>query len=469
MNALKLAQWVVVGLLAWTASFALAQERVTGTAAYRERIALPPNAVFEAILEEVSRADAPTREIARTRIEGPGQPPIAFDIEYDAAKIDERLRYVVRARILVEERLLFASDTVHLVLTQGAPREVNIMMRKVSQRAQGPDEGGSFVGAHGLRLPATFKGDLPCADCEGIRHHLNLWPDQVFQLRRTYLGKNDSRDEIGRWRVDPERRALLLSGEAEPPLQFEILGPERLRQLDQEGAPILSDLPYELTRSSAVEPLEPRRGLRGGFVYLADAARFTECLTGRNYPVAMEGEYRRLEAAYLKARAVPGVPLVVRFEGHIAERPRMEGEGAEATVVVERFIEVRPDETCESARAQASLTNTYWRIVRLGDAVVTAADGRREPHLLLRVGEPRFVATVGCNQLVGGYEVSGEGLRFSAMASTRMACAPPLDEWEQQLGEVLARTTNWRIEGEALSLGDNEGRVLARLQAVYLR
>ena len=32
----------------------------------------------------------------------------------------------------------------------------------------------------GLRLPATFTGTLPCADCEGIYHHLDLWPDGVF-------------------------------------------------------------------------------------------------------------------------------------------------------------------------------------------------------------------------------------------------------------------------------------------------
>ncbi|TNC65377.1 copper resistance protein NlpE N-terminal domain-containing protein [Rubellimicrobium roseum] len=28
----------------------------------------------------------------------------------------------------------------------------------------------------GLRLPATFTGTLPCADCLGIRTHLDLWP-----------------------------------------------------------------------------------------------------------------------------------------------------------------------------------------------------------------------------------------------------------------------------------------------------
>lgn len=34
-------------------------QTITGTATYRERIALPANAVFEATLEDVSRADVP--------------------------------------------------------------------------------------------------------------------------------------------------------------------------------------------------------------------------------------------------------------------------------------------------------------------------------------------------------------------------------------------------------------------------
>ncbi len=49
---------------------------LSGTATYRERIALPPDAVFEATLEDVSKADARAVVIGRVRIEAPGNPPI---------------------------------------------------------------------------------------------------------------------------------------------------------------------------------------------------------------------------------------------------------------------------------------------------------------------------------------------------------------------------------------------------------
>jgi putative lipoprotein len=76
-------------------------QMVTGTATYRERMALPPGALFEAVIEDVSRADAPASTLATTRIMSPGNPPIAFTITYDPAKVLPDRRYVVRARIVV--------------------------------------------------------------------------------------------------------------------------------------------------------------------------------------------------------------------------------------------------------------------------------------------------------------------------------------------------------------------------------
>ena len=120
----------LVVLLTAIASTAMAQS-IEGTATYRERMALPPSAVFEAILEDVSRVDAAAETISRTRVTSPGNPPIKFAITYDPAKILADHRYVVRARILVDEKLLFSSDTATEVITRGSPTTVSIMLRRV--------------------------------------------------------------------------------------------------------------------------------------------------------------------------------------------------------------------------------------------------------------------------------------------------------------------------------------------------
>ncbi|TVR98818.1 MAG: META domain-containing protein [Rhodospirillales bacterium] len=328
---------------------------------------------------------------------------------------------------------------------------------------------GTTVGAHGLRLPATFQGDLPCADCPAIRHHLDLWPDQVWFLRREWVDRDLVRDEIGRWHVDPERRALILHGGAEAPLQFEVKGPDRLRQLDIEGGPIVSDLPYELVSDGTLTPIEPSLHLRGMMIYFADAARLTECLTGRSFPIAMEADFVALQRAYLEQREAPGAELMVSLEGALRMRPKMEGDGEERAVIVERFINVWPGERCERSMTDASLTNTYWRLVRLADTAVETIQGRREPHMLLRAAEDRFVATVGCNQMIGGFTLDGETIEFGQAAMTMMACPPPLDTLERTLTEALERTATWRINGNALELRDTDGNETALFQAVYLR
>ena len=106
------------------------QGTVQGTATYRERIALPPEAVFEATLEDVSKADAAAEVIGLARLEGPGNPPIRFEIRYDPARIHPSHRYVIRARVLVGGKLFFTTDQPYPVLTAGQGNEVEVLLRR---------------------------------------------------------------------------------------------------------------------------------------------------------------------------------------------------------------------------------------------------------------------------------------------------------------------------------------------------
>jgi putative lipoprotein len=114
-----------------TATVATAQS-IQGTATYRERMAMPANAVFEATLEDVSRTDAPAAIVAIERISSPGNPPIAFTITYDPDRIAPDHRYAVRGKILVDGALLFTSDTAVPVLTRASPPTVSLLLRRAS-------------------------------------------------------------------------------------------------------------------------------------------------------------------------------------------------------------------------------------------------------------------------------------------------------------------------------------------------
>ncbi len=202
--------------------------------------------------------------------------------------------------------------------------------------------------------------------------------------------------------------------------------------------------------------------------YGADDARFTECLTGRDYPLVREGDYEALEHAYLAAGAEAGGPIMTSFDGGIVQAPEDEGTGTVPKVLVERFVGVWPEETCERSTDKASLTNTYWKILRMGATEVSPGEDRREPNLILREGDPRFTATVGCRQIAGSYALDGDRLVFDPGDAAAVACPEELEQWDEQLGQVVRDTANWRIDGRTLELLDGGGNPLALLQAVYL-
>ena len=106
---------------------------VTGSVAYRERIALPPDAVIQVSLSDVSRADAAATVVAETTIvAGARQVPIPFSLRYDQSRIQANNSYAVRAVIKSGDRMLFTTDAAYRVITQGNPTQANLQLVRVS-------------------------------------------------------------------------------------------------------------------------------------------------------------------------------------------------------------------------------------------------------------------------------------------------------------------------------------------------
>lgn len=106
---------LVVGVLAVPQVTKAGEKTITGEVIYRERIALPPDAVLVIELADVSVADAPATVIAKRRVAPTGQVPIKFDIGFDPKAIQKGRTYALQARITVGERLMFITDTSHRV------------------------------------------------------------------------------------------------------------------------------------------------------------------------------------------------------------------------------------------------------------------------------------------------------------------------------------------------------------------
>src|SRR5690606_19646821 len=105
---------------------------LTGSATYRERIALPPDAAVEATVGDVTRADRPAELIGRTRIEPIQGLPIRFAIPYDPNLIKLGRRHTLQARIVAEGQLLFATVEPVPVFVDGQPPPVDVILPRSS-------------------------------------------------------------------------------------------------------------------------------------------------------------------------------------------------------------------------------------------------------------------------------------------------------------------------------------------------
>lgn len=103
---------------------------VSGEVYYRQRIALPPTAELYLAVEDVSRMDVAAVIMAESRIVPAGQVPIPFELRVDAAQVDPRYTYAIRARIEDRGRLLWI-NTVHIPVRLDGSDELRVRVDQV--------------------------------------------------------------------------------------------------------------------------------------------------------------------------------------------------------------------------------------------------------------------------------------------------------------------------------------------------
>jgi heat shock protein HslJ len=110
----------------------------------------------------------------------------------------------------------------------------------------------------------------------------------------------------------------------------------------------------------------------------------------------------------------------------------------------------------------ATLEGTAWTAVELYGTAIAADWGQaeRRPHVIFGpAGRPS--GADGCNRVAGSYALDGDGVRFGAIAASRMAC-PDTGDVPDRFHAALKGTGHWRIADGRLYFYGATGGAMTR-------
>lgn len=192
-------------------------------------------------------------------------------------------------------------------------------------------------------MQQSWRGVLPCADCEGIETSLFLEKDGTWVMNQHYQGAKapSSFASYGSWARTADK--LVLTDTQGEKHYFRAKG-EGLEMLDREGNPIESQFNYTLAPVNAALPSTPM-AMRGMYFYMADAASFTDCATGKKVSVANNAQ---LERDYAAARGNDTKPVLLTVNGHFTLEANPDSGEKVKMLVPDRDARFEADKNCGS-------------------------------------------------------------------------------------------------------------------------
>lgn len=191
-------------------------------------------------------------------------------------------------------------------------------------------------------MQQSWRGILPCADCEGIETSLFLEKDGTWVMNERYQGVREEPSSFasyGTWARTADK--LVLTDSQGEKSYYRAKG-DALEMLDREGNPIESQFNYTLAPVKSSLPVTPM-AMRGMYFYMADAATFTDCATGKQVSVASNAE---LERGYLAARGTSEKPVLLSVEGHFTLEANPDTHEPVKTLMADKEVKFIPGKSC---------------------------------------------------------------------------------------------------------------------------
>ncbi len=129
-----------------------------------------------------------------------------------------------------------------------------------------------------------------------------------------------------------------------------------------------------------------------------------------------------------------------------------------------KVVVVLPDEILTGVGGNpADLLTGNWSVTNLGETPVV----EDAPVTLQFDTEGKVSGNASCNRYSGGFELTGEGLTFEPLVSTRMACDQPRMDQENRFLKLMETVSRFEI-GEAgqLTLLANDDPVIVAARVI---
>jgi putative lipoprotein len=160
----------------------------------------------------------------------------------------------------------------------------------------------------------------------------------------------------------------------------------------------------------------------------------------------------------VRATVTRGGRLLLTTDTHYPVLTRGAGNSVDLMLVAPAAPPARPD---------ASLTNTYWKLVGIGGESYRHESRNREPYVRFGERDGRVTGFTACNSFTGTYSIDGGALALGELAVTRRACIEGMAV-EQRFLEALRQVDYYEISGDTLKLLRGKSPAL-EFAAVYLQ
>ncbi|NCI17630.1 envelope stress response activation lipoprotein NlpE [Cronobacter muytjensii] len=189
-------------------------------------------------------------------------------------------------------------------------------------------------------MQQSWKGVLPCADCEGIETALFLEKDGTWVMNQHYQGAKGQAEfaSYGTWARTADKLVLI---DSEGDKHYFRARGEALEMLDTEGHAIESSLNYRLEPVSDPLPVTPMT-MTGMYQQDRNAATFTDCATGRQSAVANHAVLAH-DDPFVREK-----PVLLVVEAHFSMTVDPANVTAQKRLVADRKVAFKPGKDCDN-------------------------------------------------------------------------------------------------------------------------